>query len=72
MLDSNRDGAMRPRAAKTTTRMLPGKPVPQVNAVMLGMNRNQNILREMSLNYGQWEVVDGALHPNPFGVADPL
>jgi len=54
--------------AKTTTKMLAGHLPPQVNAFNLGMNYNQPIMAPMAINYGQWEVVDGSKHPNPFNL----
>lgn len=47
-----------------------GYTMPQVAGICLGLNFNQQ--RTASQNqavwYGQWEVVDGAAHPDPFGV----
>ncbi|HET7585738.1 MAG TPA: Ig-like domain-containing protein [Gemmatimonadaceae bacterium] len=47
-----------------------GRPVPAMNRVALGMNFNDTRYpgQSQSLWLGEWEVVDGARHPNPFGV----
>jgi hypothetical protein len=49
-----------------------GFTMPQANAVMLGLNFNQvrAATQSQQLWYGQWEVVDGVEHPNPFGLSD--
>ena len=52
-----------------TGTMAPGQTVPNINHVMLGMNFNQirAANQRQAIWYGQWEVVDGSQHPNPFG-----
>ncbi|HET7585740.1 MAG TPA: Ig-like domain-containing protein [Gemmatimonadaceae bacterium] len=47
-----------------------GRTVPAMDRIMLGMNFNDTRYPDQtqSLWLGQWEVVDGAQHPNPFGV----
>ena len=53
-----------------TGTMAAGQTVPNVNRIMLGMNFNQTRAASQSqtLWYGQWEVVDGSQHTNPFGL----
>ena len=50
--------------------MAAGQTVPNVDRVMLGMNFNQIRAADQNqaLWFGQWEVVDGAQHANPFGL----
>ncbi|HET6232062.1 MAG TPA: hypothetical protein VFE05_18455 [Longimicrobiaceae bacterium] len=45
-----------------------GNTTPQVAHVELGINKNKNNPTTMYLYWGQWEVVDGAKYPNPFGM----
>ena len=53
-----------------TGTMAPGQTVPNVNRIMLGMNFNQirAANQTQALWYGQWEVIDGSQHANPFGL----
>ena len=48
-----------------------GAPTPLVRAVTLGAVRNKSTPRPMHIDWGPWEVVDGAAYPNPFGVPFP-
>lgn len=50
--------------------MKDGSAMPQVSGVMLGLNFNQVRAsgQTQALWYGNWTVVDGAAHPNPFGL----
>ena len=45
--------------------------LPGLNSVMLGLNFNQvrAIGQNQAVWYGQWEVVDGSVYTDPFGVA---
>lgn len=47
-----------------------GAPVPRVRAVTLGANRNKSTPRQMHIDWGPWEVVDGTRWPDPFGMPD--
>jgi hypothetical protein len=44
--------------------------MPALNQVMLGMNFNQvrTAGQTQALWYGQWEVIDGSAHPNPYSL----
>lgn len=44
--------------------------VPAVNRIMLGMNFNSKRRpnQNQAIWYGQWELIDGTAHPNPFGL----
>jgi hypothetical protein len=48
-----------------------GDPIPRVNAVELGANKNKVTPEPMSLMWGPWEVVDGSKFEDPFGVRNP-
>lgn len=47
-----------------------GLAMPSLNQVMLGMNFNQTRAtgQNQALWYGQWEVIDGSKHTNPYGL----
>ena len=45
-----------------------GATTPQVDRVELGINKNKSTPVQQYLYWGPWEVVDGAAHPNPFGM----
>lgn len=47
---------------------LSGGPVPRVNRVELGINKNKSTPSVEYIDWGPWEVVDGTQHPNPFGM----
>ena len=66
-----RDGSTPVLRATSTSTSLTGYTMPDVSRVMLGMNFNQvrTASQNQALWYGQWEVVDGNQHPNPFGLA---
>jgi hypothetical protein len=66
-----KDGSTPVLRATSTSTSLSGYTMPQVGYVMLGLNFNQIRLpnQVQALWYGQWEVVDGDQHPNPFGLA---
>ena len=53
-----------------TTGSGPVGTIPPVNAVFLGLNFNQvrTATQNQSIWYGEWEVVDGAQHPDPYGL----
>ena len=44
--------------------------MPRVRAVTLGANRNKSTPRQMHIDWGPWEVVDGTRWPNPFQMPD--
>jgi len=50
--------------------MTGGLPLPGLTTAMLGLNFNQTRAANqgVSLNYGQWEVVDGIAHPDPWNL----
>jgi len=65
-----RDGQT-PRLVMTRNRTAAsGYTMPSANGVSLGMNFNQvrTATQNQALWYGQWEVVDGGAHPDPFRV----
>jgi hypothetical protein len=66
-----KDGSTPVLRATSTSTSLPGYTMSHIGYVMLGLNFNQ--VRAANQNealwYGQWEVVDGDQHPNPFGLA---
>ena len=64
-----KDGAA-PTLRAVTTGAGPVGTIPAVNAVFLGLNFNQvrATTQNQSIWYGQWEVVDGTQHPNPFSI----
>jgi len=66
-----KDGSTPVLRATSTSTSLSGYTMAQVGYVMLGLNFNQVRAASQSeaLWYGQWEVVDGVQHPNPFGLA---
>ena len=66
-----RDGSTPVLRATSTSTSLPGYTMPHIGYVMMGLNFNQVRAPNQSqaLWYGQWEVVDGVQHPNPFGLA---
>ncbi|HXC25854.1 MAG TPA: Ig-like domain-containing protein [Gemmatimonadaceae bacterium] len=47
-----------------------GAPLPTLNQIMLGMNFNQTRAagQTQALWYGQWEVIDGSQHANPYNL----
>jgi hypothetical protein len=47
---------------------LSGGPVPRVDRVELGINKNKSTPSVEYIDWGPWEVVDGTQHPNPFGM----
>lgn len=61
-----------PLVQKTTIAptMSAGNPLPGIIGIMLGMNFNQ--VRAANQNqaiwFGQWEVIDGVAHPNPYSL----
>lgn len=65
-----RDGQT-PQLVMTRNRTAnPGYTMPSVDGICLGLNFNQvrTANQNQALWYGQWEVVDGSAHPDPFGV----
>lgn len=62
-----KDGAI-PQLVKTITGVMTSGNVPLLNRVGLGMNINQNIPKAQYLNWGKWEVIDGAKYPNPYNL----
>lgn len=45
-----------------------GSFMPPLTAIYMGLNYNQPRTAAQALWWGQWEVVDGTAHTNPFGV----
>ncbi|HXC24325.1 MAG TPA: Ig-like domain-containing protein [Gemmatimonadaceae bacterium] len=47
-----------------------GAPLPTLNQIMLGMNFNQTraASQTQALWYGQWELIDGSQHADPYGL----
>ncbi len=47
-----------------------GEPAPGMNRIMLGLNFNDTRYpdQSQSLWYGEWQVIDGLAHPNPFNL----
>jgi len=66
-----KDGSTPVLRTTSTSTSLSGYTMAQIGYVMLGLNFNQVRAASQSeaLWYGQWEVVDGVQHPNPFGLA---
>jgi hypothetical protein len=62
-----RDG-QKPVLRGTVTGTMSKGTVPPVNRVMLGLNFNQTRSKAQALWIGQWEVIDGSTHSDPFGV----
>lgn len=62
------DGSAPVLRATASTARTDGGTLPQIGAVMLGLNFNQNIVNAMAMDRGPWEVVDGAQHPDPYRV----
>lgn len=64
-----KDGQRPQLKAEITGRMTSGT-VPGLERVMLGMNFNSErpASNNQAIWYGQWEIVDGKAHPNPFGL----
>lgn len=64
------DGQNLTLRANQTLTMLSGKPAPEVERFMLGLNFNQ--VRAANQNqaiwYGHWELIDGSKHSNPFNL----
>jgi hypothetical protein len=48
-----------------------GATTPRVRGITLGANKNKSNPTTMHLYWGPWEVVDGARHPNPWGMPLP-
>ena len=63
-----RSGAVQPGPWTYSGIEVSGAPVPRMTGIMLGANRNKNNPRTMHIDWGPWEVVDGARHPDPFGI----
>jgi hypothetical protein len=65
-----RDGQTPVLKATTTGSMNNGQALPGINRVALGLNFNQTRAanQTQALWYGQWEVVDGVQHPDPYGL----
>jgi len=67
----SKDGSAPVYQGQTTERMNSGSPMPPITGISVGLNFNQTRAPSQSqaVWWGQWEVVDGTLHPNPFGLA---
>ena len=66
-----KDGSTPVLRATSTSTSLSGYTMSHIGYVMLGLNFNQirTATQNEAIWYGQWEVVDGVQHPNPFGLA---
>lgn len=66
----SRDGQTPVYIGQKTETMMSGALMPALTGVSVGLNFNQTRLssQNQAIWWGQWEVVDGAQHPNPFGV----
>src|SRR6185312_3656332 len=66
-----KDGSTPVLRATSTSTSLSGYTMSHIGYVMLGLNFNQvrTATQSEALWYGEWEVVDGVQHPNPFGLA---
>ena len=64
------DGQTPVLRATSNGTMQSGLPLPSLTGIMLGMNFNQvrASTQSQAVWWGQWEVIDGTQHPNPFGV----
>ena len=67
----SKDGSAPVYQGQMAETMNSGSPMPPLTGISVGLNFNQT--RAPSQNqavwWGQWEVVDGTQHPNPFGLA---
>ena len=59
-----------PTLRAVTTGSGPVGTIPSVNSVFLGLNFNQvrTATQSQSVWYGEWEVIDGVQHPDPYGL----
>jgi hypothetical protein len=65
-----KDGSTPVLRTTSASNALAGATVPRVGNINIGMNFNQTRAanQTQALWWGQWEVVDGDQHPDPFGV----
>jgi hypothetical protein len=65
-----KDGQTPVYKGQTLEQMNDGSPMPLLSYITVGLNFNQVRApnQTQALWWGQWEVVDGNQHPNPFGV----
>ena len=65
-----KDGVAPAYSGQATEKMNNGAPMPPLSGISVGLNFNQ--VRAPNQNqaiwWGQWEVVDGSKHPNPFNL----
>jgi hypothetical protein len=65
-----KDGNTPVLAGTATTATSGDQDFPEAYLVALAMNFNQPVTSDMAVWYGAWEVVDGSVHSNPFGLSD--
>jgi len=67
----SKDGQTPVFRGQAPEQMQDGTLMPAVSTVTVGLNFNQIRLpnQNQAVWWGQWEVVDGTQHPNPFGVS---
>lgn len=68
-----RDGAPPVLRQTLTSSVAAGAVVPPVRAINISsfFNQVRAATHEQAIFIGQWEVVDGVLHPDPFGLSGP-
>jgi hypothetical protein len=66
----SKDGQTPVLKATTTGSMTNGSALPNIEWIALGLNFNQQRAanQNQALWYGQWEVIDGVQHPDPYGL----
>jgi len=67
----SKDGQTPVYQGQTVEKMNNGSPMPALTNIGVGLNFNQvrAVGQNQALWWGEWEVVDGTKHPNPFGLA---
>jgi hypothetical protein len=63
-----KDGQTPVYKGQTLEQMNDGSPMPLLSYISVGLNFNQVRAQSQAVWWGEWEVVDGNQHPNPFGV----
>jgi hypothetical protein len=66
-----KDGQTPVYKGQTLEQMNDGSSMPSITNIAVGLNFNQirALSQTQALWWGEWEVVDGNQHPNPFGVS---
>lgn len=67
--EGRRDGQVPVLKGTVPGTMLSGGALPLINGVSVGLNFNQvrTASQSQAIWWGQWEVVDGSQHADPFG-----